>query len=72
MTSNIKTLEDIKQMEKEMLTPNEAAPVVGCDPQYIRILARTDPARLGFPVVVIRSRTKIPRRAFIKFMEGDL
>ena len=66
------TLQDIKQMDKDVITPAEAAQVVGCDPQLIRLEARERPENLGFPVIIVRSRIKIPRIAFIKYMEGDL
>lgn len=66
------TLADIKQMTKDIITPREAADVVGCDPHWIRLAAREHPEWLGFPVIVVRNRTKIPRVAFIRYMEGDL
>lgn len=69
---SVLTLQDIKQMEKDVITPAEAAQVVGCDPQLIRLEAREKPENLGFPVIIVRSRIKIPRMAFIKYMEGDL
>lgn len=65
------TLQDLKAMSKTMLTPAEAAQVIGCDPQLIRIAARQQPELLGFPVVVIGTRTRIPRTAFIRFIEGE-
>lgn len=64
------TLEEIKAMEREMLTPAIVAKVIGCDPYAISLQARTDPAALGFPVSVQGRRTRIPRRAFIRWMEG--
>lgn len=64
------TLEDIKVMDRETITPAVAASVIGCDPCSIRIVAHTEPESLGFPVIVMGSRTKIPRRAFINFMES--
>ena len=64
------TLKDVRKMEKETITPAEAAQVLGCDPHWIRLTARYHPQWLGFPVIVYRSRTKIPREAFIRFMEG--
>lgn len=63
------SLDDIKAMECETITPNVAAAILNCDPQSIRVVAHTEPESLGFPVIVMRSRTKIPRRAFIEFME---
>lgn len=64
------TLNDLRKSTKDVLTPSDVAPVLGCDPHYIRVAARQCPERLGFPVVLIGNRTKIPRIAFIKFMEG--
>ena len=63
------TLEDVKAMDRETITPAIAAAVIGCDPNSIRITAHREPDSLGFPVIVVGSRTKIPRRAFIRFME---
>lgn len=63
-------LEEIKAMTGDVITPAVAAGALGCDPHWIRLVAREDPKRLGFPVIVLRSRVKIPRLAFIKFMEG--
>lgn len=64
------TLAEIKEMTSETITPAVAARVLSCDPQWIRIVARQHPQRLGFPVVVLGSRVKIPRVGFIRFMEG--
>lgn len=65
------TLAEIKEMTSETIAPAVAARVLGCDPQWIRIVAREHPQRLGFPVVVLGSRVKIPRVGFIRFMEGE-
>lgn len=65
------TLDDIKTMTREMLTPSIVAQIIGCNPYYITIQARTDPDALGFPVSVQGTRTRIPRRAFIRWMEGE-
>ena len=64
------TLEDLKAMTKTMLTPAEAAQIIGCDPQLIRIAARQQPELLGFPVIAVGTRTKIPRLPFLQFVEG--
>mgnify|MGYP002765956606 CR=1 FL=1 len=64
------TIDDIKGMDKEMLTPAEASEVIGCNPHWIRLAAREKPELLGFPVIVIGNRTRIPRRAFVRFCEG--
>ena len=64
------TLDDLRSMDREFLTPAEVGAVLGCDPQSIRVQAATEPWRLGDPVTRVGNRTKIPRLAFIKFMEG--
>jgi len=62
------TLDEIKVCDKPTLTPADIAEVLGCDPQDIRVQARMAPERLGFPVIIIKSRTKIPRIPFLKYM----
>lgn len=62
------TLEEIKGSKKQYLTPAEAAPLLGTDPQSLRVAARTAPQRLGFPVTVIGTRTKIPRLPLLKHL----
>ena len=64
------TLEDVREMKRDIITPFIAAQILKCDPQYIRIAARDRPEVLGFAVARIGSRTKIPRRAFIAWCEG--
>ena len=64
------TLDDMKRLNREFLTPAQVAEVLGCDPHGIRVWARQRPEGLGFPVCLIGSRTKIPKRPFIQFMEG--
>ena len=65
------TIEDIKNMDKEILTPGDIAPILGCDPNVIRYQAEKDIRALGFPAAKIGTRVKIPRLAFIKWFEGD-
>lgn len=65
------TLEEIKALKKDVITPAQAAGALNCDPQYIRVAARQRPELLGFPVTLIGSRIKIPRLAFIQHMEGN-
>lgn len=62
------TLAEIRASDKAFLTPAEVAPVIQCDPQFIRDMARQNPAQLGFPVTVMGKRTKIPRIAFLRFL----
>lgn len=70
------TLAEVANMEKNNLTPDEAAGVLGCDPHKIRVLAANEKGRasLGFPVVRIGQTTKIPRIPFLRAMgwEGEI
>lgn len=66
------TLFEIESMEKETLSVAEVCSCLGGDPLAFRIQARTNPAALGFPVIVLGSRVKIPKQAFLKFMRGEL
>ena len=65
------TLNEIRSMRKETLSPAIVAGVLGCNPQTIRLTARMAPERLGFPTIVMGSRVLIPRQAFLQFMEGE-
>ena len=58
----------IAASSKEMLSPADVAPVLGCHPYAINVAAKEDPARLGFPVCLIGNRVKIPRRAFLRWV----
>lgn len=61
-------LEEIKGCNQPFLTAADIAPVLDCDPQAIRDTAQHNPERLGFPVTVLGTRTKIPRKAFLRFL----
>lgn len=62
------TLQTLADTPREFLLISEIAPVLGVNPQTIRCQAQSDPSKLGFPVVVAKSRVKIPKRPFIQFM----
>jgi hypothetical protein len=64
------TLNEMRNIDREYLIPREVAPILGVDPQDIRVAAKQCPERLGFNVTVIGTRVKIPRLAFIRWMEG--
>lgn len=65
------TLKEIRKSDKEMLTPYEVGEVLGSDPATIRETAKQHPERIGFNYCFIGTRMKIPREAFIKWMDGD-
>ena len=62
------TLHEIKASEKPFLTPGDIAPVLGSDPQTIRVTARKAPELVGFPFTFSGNRMKIPRLGFLKFL----
>ena len=64
------TLNEMKESTKTMLSPTDVAEVLGCAPYSINVQVRQDPAKLGFPVALIGTRVRIPREAFLKWMEG--
>ena len=64
------TLEELKELDINMLTPAQAAEVLGVSAQSIRVCARQRPDLLGFPVMVYGSRVKVPRLPLIDFLEG--
>ena len=64
------TLDEIKAMDREYLIPREVAEILGCDQYGINVAAREHPELLGFNVCVIGTRVKIPRRAFVNWLEG--
>lgn len=70
MSKSVEALERIKQMDQVTITAELAAPVIGSDPNTIRLQARQAPEKLGFPVICVGSRVKIPRIPFIWFVEG--
>ena len=66
------TIREMEALEREYLTPDEVATVLCCRPHAIRVTAHQQPELLGFPVCVLGSRVKIPRRAFLRFMSGEV
>ena len=67
-----KSIQDLIALDRDYLTPAEIAGVLGTTPQTIRVAARVDPQRLGLPVVVIGSRVKIPKAAFLRYMGAEV
>lgn len=66
------TLDEIRESSKEILNPSDICDVLGCSAYAITLQARED-AKNGtksfpFPVIVLGTRTKIPRRPFLRVM----
>lgn len=64
------TLADMVGMEGAYLVPEQVADVLGCSGYAINVAAKKPETRerLGFPVIMIGSRCKIPRIPFLHFM----
>ena len=65
------TLSDLENIDRDWLTAAQIAPILGTDPNLIRWQAHNGPGKLGFPVIVIGSRVKIPKLPFLNFMRGE-
>ena len=64
------TLDDIRLSSRIYLSPADIAPILQCDPHSIRVQAHRDPSALGYPVIVIGRRIRIPRIPFMHYVEG--
>ena len=62
------TLAEISALDEDLLTCLQVSGILGADPYRIHQQAMAKPERLGFPVVCVGNRVKIPRRAFLRFM----
>lgn len=63
------TMDEIRASDKAYLIPTEIAGILRCDPHYIRVGARD--GTLPFRYVLCGCRVKIPRAAFIAWMDGQ-
>ena len=64
------TLDEIEELDCEVLTCKQVAPILGSNQQTIHQQAMERPELLGFPVIIHGTRVKIPKRAFVNFMKG--
>jgi hypothetical protein len=62
------TIEQMLTTTQNIFVPTEVASVLNMNPHTIRVFARKAPHLLGFPVIVIGSRTRIPRVPFLKYL----
>ena len=65
------TMAEIRQCEKDCLTPADIADVLGSDQQTIRETAKQHPERIRYPFTFVGSRMKIPRPGFIRWFDGE-
>ncbi len=65
------TLQDLREIDSEFLIPVIVAKVLHCDPYAINVQAHADASKLGYKVSIQGRRVRIPRLAFIQYMEGE-
>ena len=64
------TVEDIRAMTDDFITPATAGSVMKMDPGRLIQYARE--GQLPFPVVISGNRVKIPRTGFLKFLGVEI
>lgn len=73
---NIREFEDrveaLKDTDRPYLTPGMVAPVLGWDPQFVRIMAREDPSVFPFPVLTHGRRAQFPKADVLMWCIGYL
>ena len=62
------TIQELLQSDQIYLTPADIAPILHCDPQCIRAQAQANSEKLGFQVIVIGTRVRIPRIPFLQYL----
>jgi len=60
-------LDKIEGLPKSMLSASDISAYLETDPNIIRWQAQNEPDKLGFPVIVMRSRVKIPKAGFVHY-----
>ncbi|MBR6821573.1 MAG: hypothetical protein IKM87_00225 [Clostridia bacterium] len=65
------TIKEIKECDRAFLTAHDIADILATNPQAIRNQAQRNPSSLGFNVIVIGSRVKIPRIPFLNYVLGE-
>ena len=64
------TLQDLREMTNDTITPAQAAEVLGCTAFLLGRMCQEEPQRIQFPFICIGRRTIIPREGFINWAEG--
>lgn len=69
------TMEQIRASDKAYLVPTDICGILGCSSYTINLQVKQDKSTginsFPFPTILIGSRVKIPRVAFLKAMEGE-
>ena len=64
------SLEDVRNMDEDMLTPTIVAAVIGCSGFTLGTMAHEEPEKLPFPCICIGRNTYFPRSGFINWADG--
>lgn len=64
------TWQEIKTSDKLFLTADDVSEVLKCDPQTLRLAVKENRELVGFPCSIIGKTLRIPRPAFIRWVEG--
>ena len=72
--TKVSYLAELAKMDTTCITPKQAAKALGCTAFYIGKMAKDEDQRanLGFPVILIGTRTKIPRLPFLKALGWEV
>ena len=65
------TLDELEALPKEVLTPADIAPTLGCAPYSINVATQNGENPFQFPVIRMGRRVRIPKMPFIKAMRGE-
>lgn len=66
-------LDDLKAIKSPTITAEVASRYLGCSPHRVRLMARKNPERLGFPVCCpTETRVLIPTIPFMRFLGIDV
>lgn len=63
----MRTIDEVATCPKYFLDAADLSELLECSPQTIREQAQANPEKLGFAVIVMGNRVKIPRDAFVYF-----
>lgn len=63
------SFDELIESTRPIVTMADIAPILDADAQFLRQQATKDPAKLGFPVIVVGSHVKVPRLGFIHYMK---
>lgn len=65
------TWEELKESDKLFVTADDVSEVLHCDPQTLRLAVKETKELVGFRCSLIGKTLRIPRLAFIRWVEGD-